>query len=98
MKFYLFWFRGYGVFLQRIVDDDPPRVYHNHEWDSLNIYFGTIEQGTLKGTLFTYEYVDIVSCFWMKATQFHRIQLPCGPVWRLCFHGRAYNPRKKQRA
>ncbi len=89
-RYYLFKFFGYGIFLHKIHNSDPPEVYHDHPWDGISVIFGSyteylkpfFEDGLYK---YNRKFINFID-----ARNHHRVEVN-KPIWTLFLHGRKYN-------
>lgn len=87
-RYYLFKFRGYGLFLHHIKDSDPLGRWHTHPWDGISYH--------LRGYAESQLFADQDGCIheqlsWRRwrnrvaATTPHRV-ITDKPLWTLFFH------------
>lgn len=87
-RYYLFSWRGWGLFLHRIKKNEPD-TYHSHPWSWWSIIFGAYMDHRFDYGPGTYsenrgrERWFFNSC---PAGVPHRVTLHRGPVWTLCLH------------
>lgn len=95
-RFYLFQTRWFGVYLHHLKAGEKPDVYHTHPWSWFSIVFGRyqdhrpaeVDPGELM-FMGPAEHTKNVRWFNSCPTATpHRVTLPNGPVWTLCFRWR----------
>lgn len=84
-RYYVLQAFGFGLFVHHIHHDEPD-TFHSHPWDGWSLIFG----GYLEE-----RFGEKPRMRWIlnriRATRFHRVTLPRGPVWTLFVHGRRSN-------
>ena len=85
-RYYVLQAFGYGIFLHRIHHDETVDIFHSHPWDGWSLIFGGyLEERFREPPRFRWLFNTI------RASRFHRVSLPRGPVWSLFVHGRRKN-------
>jgi hypothetical protein len=85
-RYYLFQFLGFGVFLHRMHHDEERGIYHSHPWNGVSFILGSYLEERFGEEPKPRRLFNII-----RATRFHRVSLPNGPVWSLFIHGRRCN-------
>jgi hypothetical protein len=85
-RYYLFQAFGCGLFVHRIHHDEHPDVFHSHPWDGVSLIFGSYLEERFGEQPRLRRFFNVI-----RATGFHRVSLPNGPVWTLFVHGRRSN-------
>lgn len=77
---------GFGLFVHRIHHDEAIDIFHSHPWNGISLILGSyLEERFGEGST--------ARRFWnvLRASRFHRVTLPSGPVWTIFVHGRRCN-------
>lgn len=97
-RYYVCKLFGFGVFLHRIHQSDPDKLFHSHPWNFVSItlspfktYYETILDSNPKNSVHFAEVQNPRLIRYVKATNYHRVRLMDGPMWTLVIHGRKYN-------
>lgn len=85
-RYYMWQPWGYGLFVHRIHDDELVGIYHSHPWNGFSIIFGAYSEERYGEAPRLRRFFNVI-----KATRFHRVTLPNGPVWTMFFHGPRFN-------
>ncbi len=85
-RYYLLSFLGYGLFLHRIKQSDPPNALHSHPWNGISLHIGTYIEHRLGQEPKLKRWVNFI-----RGNIPHRVELVNGPLWTLFLHGRRYN-------
>lgn len=91
-RYYLVQTRWFGVYVHRIHHDEG-ETYHTHPWSWFSIVFGAYDDHRLHrsgtdGWLVTHSSRRVRYWNRCRAGEAHRVTLPRGPVWTICFRGR----------
>jgi hypothetical protein len=80
-RYYLFKFKGFGVFLHRIHASDPVGLFHSHPWNGVSIIFGAYTEFFQDSSRpFLRKWLNFI-----KAKRHHRVEVRT-PVWTLFIH------------
>ena len=85
-RYYVFEVFGYAMFIHHIHTDEQENIFHSHPWDGISFIFGFYLEQKLGCKPEKIGFVNLI-----KATEFHRVSLPYGPVWSVFFHSKRYN-------
>lgn len=82
-RYYVLQAFGFGLFVHRIHHDEVVDVFHSHPWSGVSFILGSYLEERLGEAPVLRRFLNVV-----RATRFHRVTLPHGPVWTVFIHGR----------
>ena len=88
-RYYCLQTRWFGVYVHRIHHSEGP-TFHTHPWSWVSIVFGSYDDERLvrsgtDGWLVTSRTRRVFGWNRCRAGVAHRVTLPRGPVWTICF-------------
>lgn len=85
-RYYVLKLFGFGLFVHRIHHDEEEGIYHSHPWNGVSIILGSYLEERYGEEPKIRRFFNTI-----KATRFHRVSLPNGPVWSIFIHGKRCN-------
>ncbi len=82
-RYYVLQAFGFGLFVHHMHHDEEPDVFHSHPWDGISLILGSYLEERFGEMPKTRTLFNVI-----RATRFHRVSLPDGPVWSIFVHGR----------